>query len=123
MFLPKPRTMNEYPISSYSDRVVRNNPCSVLNCSFRITSRGFVNAAPAIPAADDLIADLHRLSRSYVSESKLGFGNDFSIKSFMAIAVQYFGTVFKTPAVVPCHNPDTPCILYMCWTDFHTFGI
>ena len=59
-----PRPIQLYPFfSRYNDRHVSMNPKFVLNISFLITSSGFVNAAPAIPATDDFTADLISSSR------------------------------------------------------------
>lgn len=123
IFFPNPRDTNPNPISWYSCRTVTRSPWWVLNCSFRITSRGFVNAAPATPAVADLIADLVSRSVSYVGDdSSAGGKTDVSIKSFTAIAVQYFGTVFNTPAVVPCHKPLIPWLAYICRILWKTLG-
>ena len=93
MFFVRPLDMNPSPISEYRLATVARNPWCVLNCSFRITSNGFVSAAPAIPATPLLIADLARRSVSYDDEDGSGWAKRFSMMSFVTMAVQYFGTV------------------------------
>jgi hypothetical protein len=56
-FFDIPLTKKFHPNSLCSDRIASTSPRLVLNISLRITSRGFVRAAPATPAADDLIAE------------------------------------------------------------------
>eukprot|EP00980_Cylindrotheca_fusiformis_P025165 scaffold13207_cov143-Cylindrotheca_fusiformis.AAC.18 len=64
IFLPSPRATNLYPFSRYSNLTVSENDLLVLNISFRITSSGLVNAAPATPAVADFAADRQRRSWS-----------------------------------------------------------
>jgi len=64
-FFSRPRVTNLIPMSFHSFLVVSRRPKCVLNCSFRITSSGFVNAAPATPAAMLLYAERSSRSVSY----------------------------------------------------------
>ena len=88
-----------------SIRCVAINDKSVLNISFRKTSKGLVNTAPAIPADTDLIADrIMYQFRSFGSPR----GNLASIISLTTTAVTYFGTVLSIPALTPWYKPATP---------------
>ena len=57
------------------DRTVRMRLSLVLNISFLITSKGFVIAAPATPASEDLTAERSRSPCAVVPENRGSFSS------------------------------------------------
>ena len=62
MFLEIPLHKKLYPNSLYNERIASIKLRLVLNISFRITSSGFVNAAPATPVYHRIVPIIIRLS-------------------------------------------------------------
>lgn len=109
--LPQPRANQPKPFVRQSLLKVMLSDSSVLNISFRKTSKGFVNNAPAAPATTDFLAE--RTNPALRSSSSLG-GRHCSIASLTETAITYFGTVFRRAALVPHHNAVTPRVSKRC---------